>query len=193
MDKKRSDVVGRSETPPMEVTEEARAEHLDMARAQGQAMGQALREMTQNVADAGEEVAMGHYLVGYAVEKPEGMWVPNDGELEWHGPEGNVHIEISVRDGADGRFIPGLDVNLIVLDADGNEVGSQRQPFIWHPWLYHYGRNWELPGSGTYILRVQIGMPTFHRHDRKNGRRYLEPVEVEFMDVQIETSRPQSR
>lgn len=141
-----------AEKPPMEVTEEAKKKHLDLARKQGEALKQALDEMTQNVAQRGEEKAAGHFLVGYAIEKPEGMYVVEDGELQWQEPEGkNIHIEISVRDGADGRFVPALDVELTVLDAEGQEVGTHRQPFLWHPWLYHYGRNWQLPGDGGSI------------------------------------------
>ena len=37
-----------------------------------------------------------------------------------------------------------------------------------------------VPGDGAYTFRVHIDAPTFHRHDRKNGLRDAEPVEVEF-------------
>ncbi len=172
----------------MEVTEEAKEKHLRLAEEQGSALGQALAEMANNVAQGGEEKAAGHYLVGYAIEKPEGMYHVQDGELEWQEPEGkNIHIEISVRDGADGRFVPALDVELTVLDANGDEVGTHRQPFLWHPWLYHYGRNWHLPGDGEYTFRINIGMPDFPRHDKKNGQRYTGPVQVEFRGVPIKT------
>lgn len=177
-----------AEKPPMQVTEEAKAKHLRLAEEQGKALGRALAEMANNVAQGGEEKASGHYLVGYAIEKPEGMYEVQDGELVWREPEDeNIHIEISVRDGADGRFIPALDVELTVLDAKGNEVGTHQQPLLWHPWLYHYGRNWRLPGDGTYTFRVKIGMPAFPRHDKKNGKRYTGPVEVEFRDVPVKT------
>lgn len=181
-----------AEEPPMQVTEEAKKEHLELARAQGVAYGRALAEMAQSVAQLGAEKSAGHFIVGYAVEKPEGMYLLQDGELEWQEPETeNIHIEISVRDGADGRFVPALDVELTVLDAGGNEVGSHRQPFLWHPWLYHYGRNWRLPGDGKYTFRIRIETPDFPRHDSKNGKRYAKPVQVEFRDVPIKTKRPQ--
>lgn len=177
-----------AETPPMEVTEEAKQKHLRLAEDQGSALGRALTEMADNVAQGGEEKAAGHYVVGYAIEKPEGMYHVQDGELRWQEPEGkNIHIEISVRDGADGRFVPALDVELTVLDANGNEVGTHRQPFLWHPWLYHYGRNWHLPGDGEYTFRINIGMPDFPRHDKKNGQRYTGPVQVEFRGVPVKT------
>lgn len=178
----------RAERPPMEVTEEANKRQLRLAEEQGIALGRAFAEMAHHVAQRGEEKTAGHYLVGYAIEKPEGMYEVHDGKLVWHEPdEENIHIEISVRDGADGRFVPALDVELTVLDAGGNEVGTHRQPFIWHPWLYHYGRNWQLPGDGEYTFRITIGMPDFHRHDKENGKRYTEPVQVEFRRVLVKT------
>lgn len=177
-----------AEKPPMQVTEEATEEQLQLAREQGNAMGRALNEMANNVAQHGGEKLAGDYLVGYAIEKPEGMYEVQGGELVWREPgDNNIHIEISVRDGADGRFVPALDVELTVLDADGDAVGTHRQPFLWHPWLYHYGRNWQLPGDGEYTFKIHIGIPDFPRHDEKNGRRYTEPVEVEFRDVPIKT------
>jgi hypothetical protein len=63
------------------------------------------------------------------------------------------------------------------------------QPFLWHPWLYHHGLNWKLPGDGAYIIRVLVEPPDFMRHDKINGRRYAEPVEVEFRNVQIRTGQ----
>jgi hypothetical protein len=68
-------------------------------------------------------------------------------------------------------------------------VGSHIQPFIWHPWLYHYGRNWQVPEAGDYTLRIRIEAPIFHRHDQKNGRRFAEEIEVEFSNVKIETGQ----
>lgn len=115
------------------------------------------------------------------------------GQLHWQEPEQeNAHLEVCVRDAADGRFIPGLDVYATLLDSSGNEVGTHQQPFLWHPWLFHYGRNWILPGDGTYTLRVRFDPPNFGRHDKTNGQRYTQPVEVEFRDIQIETGQKKS-
>jgi hypothetical protein len=71
------------------------------------------------------------------------MYRPSPGGLEWHEPsEGkNCHVEIAVRDRADGRFIPDLDIEVTLSAEGGGEVGMHRQPFIWHPWLWPYGRN----------------------------------------------------
>lgn len=186
--------ISRAQTPPMEASEEAKKKHLDLAKKQGQALERALSEMTGQVAQRGAEKAAGHFLVGYAIEKPEGMYMPHDGELKWHEPEDeNLHIEVSVRDAGDGRFVPALDVTATVLDEKGVEVGTHVQHFLWHPWLYHYGRNWQLPGDGKYTFRIKIEMPQFPRHDKKNGRRYTGAVLAEFRDVPVKIYPPNKK
>jgi Fe2+ transport protein len=178
--------------PPADPSDEADEGQLRLARAQGEAFGMAVQAMIR-VEARGAEQAVGDYLVGYAVEPAEGMYHLEDGELRWHEPEEeNVHLEVVVRDGADGRFVPGLTVDATLLDAAGREVGTHRQPFLWHPWLYHYGRNWRVPGDGEYTLRVRIAAPDFMRHDRTNGRRFAAPVEAEFPGVRIETGQKRS-
>ena len=176
--------------PPMRGSDEASAEELDLARGQGEALAHALHHMTNEVADDGREVGTGDYRVGYAVEEAEGLYMMRNGKLVWEEPEEeNVHLEISVRDGADGRFVPGLAVYATLYDSDGNDLGTHRQPFLWHPWLYHYGRNWQVPGDGDYTLRVHIDAPDFPRHDKENGLRYSETVEVVFDGVKIKTGK----
>ena len=171
---------------------EATRDQLHLAKQQGEALGKALQEMIQNEAH-GEEKRVGDYLVGYAVEHAEGMYRMQAGELEWYEPQQeNAHIEISVRDAEDGRFIPGLTVRLTVLNEDEEEIDTNEQPFLWHPWLYHYGRNWVLPNDGNYIFHIFIEAPQFMRHDKKNGKRYSDPVHVEFKNVKIETGQKHS-
>ncbi|NJL95302.1 MAG: hypothetical protein HC915_17070 [Anaerolineae bacterium] len=176
----------------MTPSDEATREQLELARQQGQALEAALRVMIQDEAH-GAERQVGDYRVGYAVEHAEGMYRLMAGELVWFEPQDeNAHIEISVRDAADGRFIPGLNVRLTLLDENEQSVGTHEQPFLWHPWLYHYGRNWVLPGSGTYTLRVHIEAPEFGRHDKHNGQRYAESVDIAFPGVFIETGQKKS-
>jgi hypothetical protein len=76
-----------------------------------------------------------------------------------------------------------------VIDQNGQKIGSHPQPFLWHPWLYHYGLNWTLPGDGVYTIQVHIDPPTFPRHDKKNGQRYTQPVDVSFEKVKIKTGQ----
>ena len=172
----------------MEASEEAKPNQLEMAGDQGDAYVRALEEMATNVATDGGIKRAGDYIVAYAVESAEGMYHLENGELVWKKPEEeNCHIEISVRDAADNRFIPGLTVHVRVTASDGVDVGRHQQMFLWHPWLYHYGRNWKVPADGRYTLDVSIEAPKFARHDPKNGKRYADDVEVTFEDVKIET------
>ncbi len=77
------------------------------------------------------------------------MYEWRDGELVWHEPQDeNVHLEISVRDAGDGRFVPCVRVIATLIHADGTEVGTHEQPLLWHPMLYHYGRNWRVARGG---------------------------------------------
>ncbi len=173
--------------PPMDPdTSEATARQLDLARAQGDAYGRALAHMAEDVADDGGTVEAGDYRIGYAIEEAEGMYEWVDGELVWRDPEQeNLHVEVAVCDRADGRFVPGVRVFATLIDPDGSEVATHEQPLLWHPMIYHYGRNWTVPVDGSYTLRVRVEPPRFMRHDEVNGRRFAEEVEVEFHDVQV--------
>lgn len=180
----------KTQTPPMKKSDEANMEQLQMALDQGTKYKAALDHMAIEEADDGGEIHIGDYIVAYAVENGEGMYHLESGSLNWVEPDDeNCHIEISVRDAADQRFIPYLDITVEVLDAEGNSVGRHQQPFVWHPWLYHYGRNWQVPGEGDYTLKVNIQAPDFPRHDKKNGARYADEVNVEFEGVQIKTGQ----
>jgi len=177
----------RASLPPMDPrTSEASDQQLKLAREQGDAYGRALEHMTTVVADDGGEQVQGHYRIGYAIEKAEGMYAWQDGELIWHAPEDeNVHVEVSVRDAADGRFIPAVRVTATLVDPDSNDVGTHEQPLLWHPMIYHYGRNWRVPSDGDYTLRVRVDPPSWMRHDEVNGRRFCAPAEVEFAGVRV--------
>ena len=180
--------MGEQTRPPMDPnTSEATQKQLDLAREQGEAYGRALTYMTGTVAHDGGEQEAGDYLIGYAIEEAEGMYEWTDGSLVWRDPgEENLHVEVAVRDAGDGRFVPGVKVIATLVDPDGNEVGTHEQPLLWHPMIYHYGRNWVVPSDGEYTLRVRVEPPTFMRHDEVNGRRFVEPVEVEFEKVKVE-------
>lgn len=167
-------------------SDESSLPEIGIAKAEGIAYGAALEYLTKvEASDAGQK-NVGDYIVAYAIEDAEGMYHARDGRLEWHDPrEENCHLEISVRNAADGRFIPCLNVKATLIEAKtGREIGSHEIPFLWHPWVYHYGRNWVVPSDGTYHLRVHIDEPAFSRHDFRNGDRFREAVDVEF-EIQI--------
>jgi len=171
-------------------SKESTEAQLKLAREQGRAYGEAVAEMATSEADEGSLVETGDLIVGYAIEEAEGMYVWEDGQLLWHDPtEENAHIEVVARDAYDGRFVPGLDVSVTLMTEDGSEVGTHEQPFLWHPWLHHYGRNWTVPGDGTYRLAVHIKPAAFMRHDKENGHRFARPVDVEWPSVHIQTGQ----
>jgi len=173
--------------PPMDPdTSEASRQQLELAKKQGEAYGAALQYMVSSVADGGGEQEAGPYTVGYAVEKAEGMYMWRDGGLEWMDPgDTDQHVEIAVRDASDGRFVPAVKVFVTLTAPDGSEVGTHEQPLLWHPMIYHYGRNWKLPADGDYTLTVRIEPPTFMRHDEVNGKRFTEVVETTFEGVTV--------
>ena len=102
--------------PPMKTSDKAIQKQLDMAKEQGEAYKSALEHMANEEAH-GETKSAGDYLVSCVYEAAEGMYKYKDGELVWIEPDGeNVHIEVAVHDGADRRFIPGLHVQVTILD-----------------------------------------------------------------------------
>lgn len=177
-----------AEKPPMDPnTSEATKRQLELAIGQGDAYHKAVEYMVGTIAKGGGMQKKGDYLIGYAVEDAEGMYSFDEGELTWNNPkEENQHLEIVVCDGSDGRFIPGVSVTATLVTPSGEELGPHGQVLVWHPMIYHYARNWILPEDGEYVLRVHVDPPTFMRHDEVNGRRFTEPVDVEFTGVKIE-------
>ena len=178
-------------TPPMEASNEAEPDQLEIARAQGQTYAEALEAMDEESGAVTQRA--GDYLVAFVQENAEGMYELADGRLVWReaAEEANVHLEIAVADAADGRFVPALDITLTVLDGD-RELFTTTMPFLWHPYLYHYGSNARVPGEGPYTVRVRIDPPTFMRHDPVNGKRYEQPVELVFADRRFTPGRKPS-
>lgn len=175
----------------MQASNEATDEQLAVARAQGDAYGRALQAMAEE--EGAVTARAGQYLVAFVNEEAEGMYELVNGRLVWReaAPDANVHLEVAVADAADGRFVPGLSVQLEV-HRDGQLLLSTRLPFLWHPFLYHYGGNGRVPDNGPFDVLVRIPPPTFMRHDPVNGKRYAEPVEVRFEKVEFANGRKPS-
>lgn len=174
----------------MQTSDEVDEKQLRLARKAGDAYHEALQYMVEEVAHTGGMQEAGDYIVAFAQEEAEGMYFLEDGELEWVEPdEENCHIEVAVLDADDRRFLPQLEIEATLFDDQGEEVTTFDCPFLWHPGLFHYGRNVVVPGDGTYDLRIRIAAPTFARHDETNGKRYGEPVEVTFEGIDIESGQ----
>lgn len=178
-------------TPPMAASNEAEPDQLEIARAQGGTYAQALEAMDEESGAVTQWA--GDYLVAFVQENAEGMYELADGQLVWReaAEEANVHLEIAVADAADGRFVPALDITLTVLEGE-RELFTTTMPFLWHPYLYHYGSNARVPGEGPYTVRARIDPPAFMRHDPVNGKRYEQPVEVVFADRRFKPGRKPS-
>ena len=172
-------------------SDEADERQLKFAREEGAAYQRSLAYMIDEVANTGTKKRVGDYVVGVAQERAEGMYQLSDaGELVWSEPtEENCHIEVSVSDAADQRFIPSLEIEATLVSEGGETIGPFRVPFLWHPGLYHYGRNIKVPEDGRYTIEIAIAPAKFARHDKINGRRFGKPVNVEFPDIEIKAGR----
>ena len=80
-------------------------------------------------------------------------------------------------------------VTLTVSTEDG-ELFSTSAPFLWHPFLHHYGTNAVVPDEGPYTVTVRIAAPGWMRHDPVNGYRYSGPVEIVFADQRFDPGKP---
>ncbi|WP_137287147.1 iron transporter [Halorussus salinisoli] len=179
------------DNPEKQTSDEVDQTQLDLAEKAGDAYREALDYMANEVAHTGDKQETGDYLVGFAQEEAEGMYVLKDeGQFEFVEPDdANCHLEVAVCDADDGRFVPGCTVIATLTGEDGERVGPTRLPLLWHPGLYHYGKNLDVPGDGTYDIDVRVEPPTFKRHDEQNGDRYGEPAEVTFENVDVETGQ----
>jgi len=174
----------------LRTSKQAPATGLRFGSAQGCTNQQALRHMVECIAADGRQQIRDDYRIGYVIERAQGLYVLEGGELHWsEPPPASVHLEVVVCDAADGRFIPGLEVVATLHTLAGESLGAYELPFVWHPWLFHYGRNWQVPCDGEYTLRIHIAAPSFMRHDKVNGKRFERAVDVEFSGVQIVTGR----
>lgn len=179
--------------PPRDESAEGSAA-LDLGRAQGAALGRAYIEMSRAVANNGTEMTVGDYRIAYAVEFAETFWQMSGQRLEYNmrpeqSAETNAHVEIAVLDALTGRFLPDLAVRVTVVDAAGRPVGTEAVPFMWHPWMYHYGHNWRVPRAGLYRLLVHVDPPRWPRAGHELGRRFIQPIDVTFDGVRIFTGQ----
>lgn len=161
-----------------------------LALDQGRAFTAALDLMKQM--DVHAETEADDYIITLACENAEGMYIVQpEGDLQWEIPKEyeNLHIEVVVRDRTDLRFIPQLTIHISLIIKNGNEVVSKELPFLWHPFLYHYGANIHIPENGEYTVQVMIDPPLFGRHDENKGKRYDKNVCVEFNNIHLAGGR----
>jgi hypothetical protein len=111
-----------------------------LAKGQGDAYGRALNTM-EKMDDHGLAKRVGDFELEYVLDDAEGLYVFCGEDLEWREPsDANLHVEIVVRDAADGRFVPGLTVYVTLYDQMGKEIGTYHHLFLWHPSRATIGR-----------------------------------------------------
>ncbi|WP_380678199.1 iron transporter [Salinigranum sp. GCM10025319] len=178
------------DNPQKQSSDEVDANQIQQSKTEGEAYQTSVSYMANTVANDGGTRAVDEYVVGYAQEEAEGMYqLVDEGEFEFVEPDGeNCHLEVVVADVEDKRFVPYCDVTA-TLERDGREYGPFELPFLWHPGVYHYGTNVEVPEAGRYDLHVTVDPPEFGRHDEQNGDRYGETAEVTFEAIDVETGR----
>lgn len=161
---------------------------------QGRAYGRSYEMLMAE--DPHAEVEVDDYRVTASFEPAEGMYTTGpDTTLAWTTPRehDNQHFEVIVRDREDGRFIPELDIRLRLYA--GSDHGSESPvvdipvPFIWHPFVLHYGVDGRIPGEGDYTAEVSIPAPQFNRHDQVRGRRYEHDVTVRLGPVHLKPGK----
>ncbi len=163
-------------------------EKKQLAENQGKAYSDALDYMKSIDNHAEKEVD--DYIISLASEEAEGTYQLQGGELKWKTPkEGyNTHLEIVVRDKKDKRFIPELKIKGKVYDEDRNLIIDTDFPFLWHPFLLHYGAFFHIPKDGKYSVEIEIPAPRFHRHDEIKGKRYEKDVKLSI-EITMEKGR----
>ena len=157
-----------------------------LVKNQGDAYQASYDMLMEEDPHVGKEV--NDYFVTASFEPAEGMYIPDiDKSLIWRPPsdEDNQHVEVIVRDRKDKRFIPQLLISMKLYDKNQKIVFNKEIPFIWHPFVYHYGTNGSIPDEGVYVPEVTIAMPLFHRHDEVRGERYTKDVMVKLDSVHL--------
>ncbi|HSD85519.1 MAG TPA: hypothetical protein VLG46_16785 [Anaerolineae bacterium] len=176
------------ESAPLNANPITNREQLRLALDQGEAYQHALEKTAIRLADNSQQQRVQDYAITYAIGPAQGSYELADNDLYWREPRSeNIYLQIAVCDAIDQRFIPDLTIYATLINSARAIVGVRRQPFVWHPALYHYGSNWRVLQDGMYTLKVRLEAPAFSRRDKDVGRRYLEPVEVEFHRVLIDT------
>ncbi len=164
-----------------------------MAAKAGEAYSNTLQAMYKQAND-GSDTISGDYFMAYAIEYSEGYWYVKDDKLIYKtdnemSAEHNGHVEVSVRDAKTKRFMHDLNVTASLYEPDGSRIGTQKEMFMWHPWLYHYGKNWRVPKGNTYRLAVHIDPPAYRRYGQTTGNQFSHPLDMTFNNVLIKTGQ----
>ncbi len=130
----------------------------------------------------------GDYIVTVAVELADGKYErQSNGELDWETPEqyGTMHVSVFIQDRDFKQFVPYLEVSTRTYDKTGKVVNESVAPFIWNPYVYHYGYDTMFLEDGEYYIEVTIKSPKFDAEHFGHGKRYTDDVVVRMSALEI--------
>lgn len=166
----------------------------EKAKLPGDAYDHTLKDMFKQAND-GKTGTAGDYFVAYALEYAEGWWLYKSDKFRYTAENDmsgktNAHVEVAVCDANTKRFIHDLDVTATLIDDKGTKVGTMNEPFMWHPWLYHYGENWRVPSAGRhYKLHVHFEPPAYHRYGKTYGKQFTQAGDIDFTNLVVKTGQ----
>ena len=182
-------------------SDEATTSQLERASEEGVAVANELKWVEREEGASAGTVAAGEYLVTYLITPADDFYdleAAQSSSPAHHTTvePGSAHVGVVVRDAADGRTVPGLDVQATLRSSEGHTTRNATRaviltesrkaslPFGWHPVLNRYGDNMILP-DGPFTIEVLIARPTYARHDSTNGNRYRQSVIASFANVVV--------
>jgi len=174
------------------LSEAMEAQHA-LSKKAGDAYSNTLQEMYSQAND-GRDTTLNDYVIAYAIEYAEGYWHYEKDKFRYMqendmSGKTNAHVEVSVRDAQTGRFMHNLDVTSTLTSEDGKTVDTMKEPFMWHPWLYHYGENWRVPKAGNYNLHIHFLPPAYHRYGKTDGKQFTHAVDIDFKNIIVKTGQ----
>ncbi|MGN6566583.1 MAG: iron transporter [Flavipsychrobacter sp.] len=168
-------------------------QHQNIAKLSGKAFKHTLKDMYKQAND-GKDTIAGDYFVAVAVEYAEGWWHYAGDKFRYkieneESGKTNAHVEVAICDAKTTRFMHDMNVQATLYE-DSKSIGTKHEPFMWHPWLYHYGENWRVPmASKHYRIHVHFDPPPYKRYGRLYGKQFTDPVDLDFDDIHIKTGQ----
>lgn len=168
-------------------------QHQNIARLPGKAFKHTLKDMYKQAND-GKDTVTGDYFVAVAVEYAEGWWHYAGDKFRYkveneESGKTNAHVEVAICDAKTTRFMHDMNIQATLYE-NSKLIGTKHEPFMWHPWLYHYGENWRVPmASKHYRIHVHFDPPPYKRYGRLYGKQFTKPVDIDFDDIHIKTGQ----
>ncbi len=167
-------------------------EAIELARGEGDAVDLPLAGVLRDPDASGSQVRSGDYKVAVVVQRARGAWEDRAGKLTFTSPDSDIgpiaHIDVMVRDATSGRLVPDLNVRATILDSRKRAIDTYSMPFMWHPWMNHYGLNVPVPGSGRYTVRIRADAPAFRRYGSSALKKFNKAIDAEVRGVRFLTA-----